>query len=82
MWGAKSKLFKHWPLGRKKQVHTTYVKVIGLKELQTSQATISTLQNHALFSFVATMIHFMSTLPGLDLLQKLWIISISRLDLS
>jgi hypothetical protein len=80
MWGSKIKLFKHWPLELNKQVHKTYVKAFGLKELQTSQLSIFTLQNHGIFSFIATLLLFVAVLPSLYLLQKLWIISISRLD--
>ena len=64
------------------QMHTMLVKAIGLKELHTSQVSVSILQNHALFSFIAKLYLFMAGLFGLDLLQKYWVISISLLDLS
>jgi hypothetical protein len=64
------------------QVHTTLVKAIGLKELYTSIVSIFILQNHSIFSFIAKLYLFMTGLPGLDLLQKYLIISISRLDIS
>ena len=36
--------------------------------------SISTPKNHALFGFIAKLFRFMGGLPGLDLLQKLWVI--------
>ena len=41
--------------GTYNQVHTTLMKAIGLNELQNSQVSISTLQNRALFSFMAKL---------------------------
>jgi hypothetical protein len=80
--GCKNHSVQALTTGTCNQVHTTLVKEIGLKELHTSQVSISILQKHVIYSFIAKLYLFMIGLSGLDLLQKYWIILISRLDLS